>query len=185
MQLAQLAQNRAALQPIPPTSQRVTSSTLDSPDSDMDGLGPSSSCLDDYNTENGHGFELLKEIQISTEELCVIETKELNKLLKKFNISKQKATDIKQLRRTLKNRGYASTCRDKRMQEEEDLKGEIWQLEKEINSIDASIRHYESKHDMLKEEYLKMEADMEDAMKYYDAKQVNIKTEIKEDDESC
>ena len=45
-----------------------------------------------------------EDVQLSDEDLVLIDTKDLNKILKKFNISKARAQEIKQERRTLKNR---------------------------------------------------------------------------------
>jgi hypothetical protein len=50
------------------------------------------------------GRELLKEIQLTDEDLVMIETKDLNKLIKEKSIKKAQATKIKAHRRTLKNR---------------------------------------------------------------------------------
>ena len=53
-------------------------------------------------------------------------TKALNKLIKKRGITKERAKQIKQERRTLKNRGYAANCRVKREKEEKNLEvGEL------------------------------------------------------------
>ena len=42
---------------------------------------------------------------------------------------------IKQKRRTLKNRGYAASCRNKREQEEEGLKVDLDNLQKDIAEL--------------------------------------------------
>ena len=46
----------------------------------------------------------IEELEIYDQQLVLMETKELNKLLKKRGVSKRKQKDIKQRRRTLKNR---------------------------------------------------------------------------------
>ena len=46
----------------------------------------------------------IEELEIYDQQLVLMETKELNKLLKKRGVPKRKQKDIKQRRRTLKNR---------------------------------------------------------------------------------
>jgi len=105
--------------------------------------GPSSDMTSDSYFEDG--MEFLDDIKIDHAQLCIIETKELNKLLKNENVSKDRCTQIKQLRRTLKNRGYASTCRDKRMHEEDELRRDIDELQSDIEYYMRSIEEYDAK----------------------------------------
>ena len=51
------------------------------------------------------------DIGLSDQDLVALGTKELNKKLKRNGISKKRAKELKAERRTLKNRGYAATCR--------------------------------------------------------------------------
>ena len=46
--------------------------------------------------------------------LITISTKDLNKLIREKNISKQRSDEIKRERRRLKNRVYAANCRENR-----------------------------------------------------------------------
>jgi len=61
--------------------------------------------------------------------------KELNRVLKSKGISKEQVSNIKQRRRTLKNRGYAATVRVKR----EESKGD---LETKLNVVDNEERRH-------------------------------------------
>lgn len=77
----------------------------------------------------------LKVSSISDEELITYNVKELNRILKTKGITKEQISNIKQRRRTLKNRGYAATVRVKR----EESKGE---LESALSSVgDEERRH--------------------------------------------
>ena len=70
------------------------------------------------------------DIGLSDQDLVQISTKDLNKLMKKKGIGKDRAKHIKQERRTLKNRGYAASCRDKREKEENTIRKvmeQMWQ----------------------------------------------------------
>merc|ERR1711974_495384 len=62
-------------------------------------------------------------------------TKDLNSLLKKRNVAKPRQKDIKQRRRTLKNRGYAANCRVKRDDEEEELLEQIEGHERKLEEL--------------------------------------------------
>ena len=61
--------------------------------------------------------------------------KELNRILKTKGLSREEVANIKQRRRTLKNRGYAATVRVKR----EETKGE---LEIKLNNVDNEEKKY-------------------------------------------
>jgi len=99
---------------------------------------------EDPNTlsSDGQVGGFIDELEIYDQQLVLMETKELNKLLKKRGVSKVKQKDIKQRRRTLKNRGYAANCRVKRDDEEEDL------LEK-IAEHEAKVKAYEDEKQQL------------------------------------
>ena len=56
----------------------------------------------------------LNEIGLSEKELRMKSTRELNNYCKKKNINKEKQKEIKLLRRTIKNRGYAASSRKKK-----------------------------------------------------------------------
>jgi len=114
------------MQPLPPTAQRIQERSGSS--------GGHSSYEEDRGSDKGGGSSNFRpDVGLSDEDLIVIETKDLNKILKKNNISKHRSQEIKQERRTLKNRGYASNCRVKREEEQDTLEDEIKKLKFEIN----------------------------------------------------
>jgi len=80
------------------------------------------------------------DIGLDDKDLIDIETKDLNKRLKKANISKERQKAIKAERRTLKNRGYASSCRIKREKEVERLELQIEDLRKQTYMYDEEVR---------------------------------------------
>ena len=73
-------------------------------------------------------------------------TKTLNRLIKKRGITKDRAKQIKQERRTLKNRGYAANCRVKRENEEKQLEEKNKQLRRDIYW--GQLRLEESKNEL-------------------------------------
>jgi len=92
---------------------------------------------------------------ISDKELVTYNVKELNRFLKTKGLSREEVTNIKQRRRTLKNRGYAATVRVKR----EETKGE---LESKLNFVDAEERKYRA-------EIAQLNADIEKIHKKFTA----------------
>jgi len=80
---------------------------------------------------------------VCDEELINIEIKELNKKIKDKGVSKELAIRLKQRRRTLKNRNYATSCREKKDAEICSLEGERnRELEelKELEDANQKIR---------------------------------------------
>jgi len=80
-----------------------------------------------------HPIRWKDDIGLSDQDLVLQSTKSLNKLIKKKGLSKDRAKQIKQERRTLKNRGYAANCRVKREEEEKNLEKENANLRDQIN----------------------------------------------------
>lgn len=58
---------------------------------------------------------------ISDDELVSISVRDLNQTLKMKGLNRSEIVRMKQRRRTLKNRGYAASCRIKRIEQKDDL----------------------------------------------------------------
>jgi len=144
------------MQPLPPTviQEQWSSSGGHSYDGDV---GP----------EKGGSCNFRPDVGLSDEALITMETKDLNEILKKNNISKQRSQEIKRERRTLKNRGYASNCRVKREEEQDALEEEIKTLRLEISRYNVpellkAIEFYEQANKALENEFRQELDDEED-----------------------
>lgn len=79
---------------------------------------------------------------ICDKQLIELSVRELNKHLKSSRFSKDQVQKIKQKRRTLKNRGYAASCRNKRCQKKGELEIKKRDELKEIEILNSEISRY-------------------------------------------
>lgn len=97
---------------------------------------PSSSCFLQVKREPGENGTSLTD-----DELVTMSVRELNQHLR--GLSKEEILQLKQRRRTLKNRGYAASCRVKRVTQKEELEKQKAQLQQEVDKLaneNASMR---------------------------------------------
>lgn len=95
---------------------------------------------------------------ISDDLLVALTVRDLNRQLKMSGLSKSEMIKMKQRRRTLKNRGYAASCRNKRLEQKGDLESEkinvvqaVGQLTDLISQTKSEINDIKQKYESLKQ----------------------------------
>jgi len=100
--------------------------------------------------------------KINNDDLVLLSVRELNRRLRGH--SNEEIRRLKQLRRTLKNRGYAANCREKRLSLKE-------QLEQEREALRDEVAKLQTENDRVR-------LDMEILRRRYDALQQHMKNGI-------
>lgn len=110
---------------------------------------------------------------ISDDDLVTLSVRDLNRHLKNSGLSKQDIVRMKQRRRTLKNRGYAASCRNKRLEVKGGLEGERYRVYDEIRSLKETNESIQAEVDEIKRKF-------EDLKRYAASNNIVIPIEMSE-----
>ena len=110
-------------------------------------------------TSTGHFFpqEMSSKVALFTDkELRELGVKEINSLLKLRGLSKEEVAQVKQKRRTLKNRSYAQHSRMRRIENKNNLEITKDNLTKELEQVQRQLAATARERDFFKNKYVKL-----------------------------
>ncbi|CAL8388164.1 unnamed protein product [Arctogadus glacialis] len=90
-------------------------------------------------------------VPLTDDELVSMSVRELNQHLR--GLTKEEVLQLKQRRRTLKNRGYAASCRVKRVTQREELERQRARLQAEVDQLAADNAGMRAELDALRAKY--------------------------------
>ncbi|XP_062555664.1 transcription factor MafK isoform X1 [Armigeres subalbatus] len=90
---------------------------------------------------------------ISDDELVSISVRDLNRTLKLRGLTRDEIVRMKQRRRTLKNRGYAASCRIKRIEQKDELETEKSQEWRDMEKMHEQTNRMRDEVDALRNKY--------------------------------
>ncbi|KAL1005504.1 hypothetical protein UPYG_G00059960 [Umbra pygmaea] len=88
---------------------------------------------------------------LTDDELVTMSVRELNQHLR--GLTKEEIQQLKQRRRTLKNRGYAASCRVKRVTQKEELEKQKSLLQQEVDKLASENASMRAELDQLRSKY--------------------------------
>ncbi|XP_006915941.2 transcription factor MafK isoform X2 [Pteropus alecto] len=93
---------------------------------------------------------------LGDDDLVSMSVRELNQHLR--GLSREEVARLKQRRRTLKNRGYAASCRIKRVTQKEELERQRVELQREVEKLAAENAGMRRELDALRAKYEALQA---------------------------
>lgn len=77
---------------------------------------------------------------ITDEDLVTLSVRDLNRQLKMRGLNREEIAQMKQRRRTLKNRGYAASCRIKRLEQKDELETEKGKEFEDLDKLQVEMQ---------------------------------------------